>query len=240
MAIGVYTPIQLPHPPIPLSTLLKVEEALRVAWDLLRNDPGFDLANADEDKITQQFRTTVCNRVLNEGVVPGFTRALFSVSREAKFGNYKGDEIDNMPDLVIEIRDERPKVSLPSDDGLFVECKPVDIAHPVGRDYCGAGLIRFVNGRYAWAMTEAMMIGYVRAGYTIQPKLEKALKDRAKMTVPDAKIVTLDYPAPCSQSVAETWCEIVHISRHERTFPYPQIGKPAPTITIRHLWLRRD
>ena len=66
-------------------------------------------------------------------------------------------------------------------NGLFVECKPVDAAHPPGGDYCDAGLIRFVNGDYAWAMQESLMVGYVRDGRTIKSHLHPAIATRAML-----------------------------------------------------------
>ena len=40
--------------------------------------------------------------------------------------------------------------------------KPVDDDHATGTHYCDSGINRFVNGDYAWAMQEGMMVAYVR------------------------------------------------------------------------------
>ncbi|MHB9030807.1 MAG: hypothetical protein ACYC9O_18720, partial [Candidatus Latescibacterota bacterium] len=136
------------------------------------------------------------------------------------------------PDLRISLVD-RPNWTRFSQDNLFIECKPVDTKHPVVTHYCDKGIVRFVRGDYAWAMTEALMIGYVRNGYTISSKLEQALKARMN------EISTLIFPCPCPKSEPAQNNEVVHISSHSRTFPY-QNGQQAPAITIRHRWLKRD
>jgi len=240
MGFGFYgkelTTAELPHPTISLPIFLVVEEALRAAWDSLRVNPrpGFDLLNATEDVVTQELHERVYDTVFNKGVVEGFDRQLFTVvTREAKVRNYDGAMLDKMPDLLIGLSDRLNVLKL-SQDWLFIECKPVDVEHSVGVHYCGKGIIRFVRGEYAWAMTSALMIGYTRIGYTISDKLVKALKSREK------EIPTIAFPVPCKRSKSEENSEVVHISRHERTFSYVETGQQAPDITIRHLWLRRD
>ena len=144
MAVNVFAPLpQLPHSKIELAVLLIVEEGIRKAWELLRvaHLPDFDLAKAKEDEITQQLRLVICNELLKKRMVNGFTLDLFHVAREAKYANYKDDNTEKMPDLIVGIIG-RNNVELPSDDGLFIECKPVDKSHSVGATYCGDGLIR--------------------------------------------------------------------------------------------------
>jgi len=225
----------LPHPPISLPIFLVVEEALCVAWDLLRThpQPGFDLHSATEDVITSKLYQRLLDGVFNKGFVDGFDRQLFTtIAREGKVCNYDGSKLDKMPDLLIGLygRD----VFKPSQDWLFVECKPVDISHSISVHYCGKGITRFVCGEYAWAMTDALMIGYARNGYTIASKLNKALNSPVK------KWFTITAPYPCKHSKPGKNNEVVHISQHSRTFSYVETRQQAPAITLRHLWLRRD
>lgn len=227
-------PPELPHPPIPLAILLIVEEALVKAWEILRQNPrtGFDLLTAHEDTVTHDLYEVLCDIVLNQGLVEGFDRQLFTIDREPKVRNYDRTHPDKMPDLLVRLigRD----VAMLTQDGLFIECKPVDRDHSVGKHYCDKGLIRFVKGDYAWAMQDAMMVGYAREGYTISPKLQDALRKRGD------KIPTLSFPAPCPHSVEASFGEPVHVTKHGRTFRYVETGIQAPAIIIRHLWLRRD
>ena len=243
MPINMFAPPpQLPHPDIHLSELLIIEEGLRTAWSLLRTTSplGFDLANADEDEITEQFIQIILDQVLEHDLVRGFGKSLFLVHRESKFRNFNGEKLDKMPDLAVSIIG-RKDVGFRSNDELFIECKPVGPKHTVGQKYCDDGIIRFVEGGYAWTMRQAMMIGYVSTGYTIIPKLSDALKDPKRITSPKI-IETLDFPYAClnAKSKADLWCEAVYITRHKRNFKYIQNEEPAPPITLRHLWLRRD
>ncbi|MCX6000346.1 MAG: hypothetical protein NTU41_12390 [Chloroflexi bacterium] len=213
-----------------------MEEACCAAWERLRTTPrvGFDLLNADEDLVTQELYDVLYDEVFRNNAVDGFNRELFTtVTRESKVRNYDGTKLDKMPDLLVGMVD-RPSNVKNTQDWLFIECKPVDAAHSVGVHYCDKGIIRFVLGEYAWAMTSALMIGYVRDGYTISSKLAKALEARVK------QLHTIDLPCPCRRSKPGQNNEIVHVSRHSRTFSYNENGQQAPAITLRHLWLRRD
>lgn len=239
MPIGFFDETQeprFPHPPIPLSIFLVVEMAICAGWHLLKSEPraGFNLLTAHEDEITHELHEAVFNRVLNDGLVDGFNKQVFSViSREPKLRNYNYTVLDKMPDLLIGMVN-RPSGLLNTQDGLFIECKPVDRTHSAGQHYCDLGLIRFVRGDYAWAMTSALMIGYARDNYTIVPKLSEALKVRAS-TIPT---ITELQPCACSSSGADS--EVVYLSKHERSFCYGDSESRAAAITIRHLWLRRD
>lgn len=226
---------ELPHPAIPLSVFLVVEEAVRVAWERVRThaSAGFALASATEDVVTHELYEHLYDEVFNQGVVEGFDRQLFTVlTRESKVRNHDHSMLDKMPDLLIGLAG-RAGVRRPSQDWLFIECKPVDSDHSVGVHYCDKGVSRFVRGEYAWAMTSALMIGYARAGYAIHPKLTDALTGRPAL-------LTLGLPCPCRRSKAGQNSETVQVSRHARAFRYEETGQQAPAIALRHLWLRRE
>ncbi len=227
---------ELPHPTISLAIFLVVEEAVRAAWESLRTHPrsGFDILNATEDVVTHELYERLFDTIFNKGIVEGFDRQLFTVvTRESKVRNYDGSMLDKMPDLLIGLSD-RLNVYKPTQDWIFIECKPADLEHPVGVHYCDKGIVRFVRGEYAWAMTSALMIAYARSGFTISGKLDSALQERKK------QLPTTAFPLPCRRSTPSPNSEVVHISRHSRIFRYVETGRQAPEITIRHLWLRRD
>src|SRR5438309_358139 len=117
------------------------------------------------------------NRVYKDELVKGFKYPEFRINRESKVESYNKQYRNKMPDIHIDItRASVPEV--PSHDGLFVECKPVDRDHPAGRDYCDRGVLRFVDGDYAWALPQGMMVGYAATGYTIAAKLGDAMTSR--------------------------------------------------------------
>ncbi len=237
MGIGFYArgPVSLPHIPHPEGTLRLIEKAIAEAWQIIRDHPEgeFKIDTADEDQITRELRTCLVNKVLDGGIVDGFTSKEFRVIREAKFESFDGTHLDKMPDLHIEIVRDNP-ASLPSNDGLFVECKPVDRDHPAGGDYCDKGIIRFVIGDYAWAMPQGMMIGYARTGYTLPKKLKEALDARKTTLKPKGTAKA------CPECSAAGYLQQPHITVHRRGFTYPSTGTKAPEITLRHLWFNRE
>jgi hypothetical protein len=198
-----------------------------------RTRGGFDLTTATEDAITHELYERLYDEVFDKGVVSGFDGEVFaSVRREPKVRNFDGVHPDKMPDLFVDFIDRPPGV-LNSQYGLFIECKPVDKAHPAGSAYCDKGLARFVRGDYAWAMRSAMMIGYAAQGYALLPKLTEAFAAKRHEPMPNTS-----GPAFCPRTRATSLAEQVAISRHERTFSYVENRSAAGIIVIRHLWLR--
>jgi hypothetical protein len=238
MAVGFYDVLEwrvLPHPEVGLPVLLIVESALCAAWDLLRTHPrpGFNLLTAEEDAVTLELHEALFDRVFNKGIVDGFDSALFStVEREPKVRSYDYRHPDKMPDLLVRLVGRPPGVRY-TQDGVFIECKPADPKHAVRGHYCNKGLIRFIQGEYAWAMPNAMMVGYAKEGYTVSAKLIPALQAWLPGS-PDS------VPRACPYSKGSSTSEVAHSAKHARSFQYPETKKAAPEITIHHLWLRRD
>ena len=224
----------LPHPPICLPVLLIVENALCAAWNILRTYPreGFILQTANEDAITLELHEALYDRVFKSGMVAGFDANLFSsVERDSKVRSYDHKHPDKMPDLLIRLVG-RPSGIRNTQDGFFIECKPVDAAHRLRTHYCEKGLTRFIKGEYAWAMTTAMMVGYSKAGYSVATNLAKVLRDW-----PQGTACVLE---ACPHSKASPNSEVVHSTQHARSFNYLGTTTRAPDITMRHLWLMRD
>ena len=164
------------------------------------------------------------NRLRKNGDVDGFNCAMFGkVNREPKITNVDKKHPDKMPDIFFDLkRDQLPILN--DQDGLFVECKPVDRKHPILSCYCQKGLIRFVNGDYAWAMQDAMMIGYVSKPYSLD-KFADVLDNGKKC----AALKTINH-----STVDE---KTIYRSSHNREFKWPQNrGKVCP-IEVSHLWL---
>jgi hypothetical protein len=136
-----------------------------------------------------------------------------------------GCKPDKMPDLWLQFI-SIPSDAKPSQYGIFIECKPVDTAHPVGSHYCGKGIIRFIQGDYAWAMQDGIMLAYAASGYDIAKKLYPHLASSTAV-------------GRCPKSIADTIAEQTLISTHCREFKYCENGKTAPPITLRHIWLKR-
>lgn len=229
MTTGFFTQgieFALPHPPIPQRTILLLCAVIRQAWQLLATTPpvGFILHSADEDAITLELVDIIENRLRQTGEVEGFDHALFGrVEREPKISNYNKNHPDKMPDIFFGLKREAYPI-ISNQDGLFVECKPVDVKHSVSKQYCEKGLKRFVIGDYAWAMQDAMMVGYVANGYSFQ-SLATAL---------DAPSSTyLNTASHCEQAELA-----VYHSRHNRDFMWLESHGSACPISVTHLWLQ--
>ncbi len=236
MFVDAAESIELPHKPISLRACIVVEQAIVRAWQWMLETPrvGFNLKTAEENGVTHQLHETLFDVVFKNELVDGFNKDVFTIgTRGSELRNFDGTKRDLKPDLLVGFVN-RPSVAYPSQDWLFIECKPVDSEHPVGSHYCDKRLIRFVRGDYAWAMQSAMMIGYAREGYSLVPKLSEALASNRKEPIP-----TSFGPESCPRTRATAFAGQVAISKHQRTFNYIENNSPAGIIVIRHLWLRR-
>lgn len=197
-----------------------VERAICVAWTLLAASKKLDLSTASEKAITTELQESIID-VLNNGYVDGFVPEIFAQPvRDASVVDYSGKFLEKKPDLAFSISNAAP---LSPNKGLYFECKPVgNIATYFGVN----GLGRFCDGRYAWAMPHAGMIGYVQRTtnpLTAQDAIEEHVKGG-----------TLVIDAHYSDKAATY--HSVCVSVHSRGFTLLNGKDPGP-ILIRHLWL---
>ena len=96
--------------------------------------------------------------------------------------------------------------------------------------YCDEGIHRFVRGDYAWAMQDAMMVGYVRDGYTIASHLAPAMEADYRLETEEGLDVVDHH---CG---ATLFNEALHISVHRRPFDWTANRGRAFPITIYHSW----
>ncbi len=215
--------------------LLVVNDAVRYAFRLLGADPpnGFVLNTALENEITRQLHWILENRLMHSKEVNGFSVLWFkNVSRAPELTNVDGKHPDKKPDLVFSLqRDKMPVLS--SHDAVFAECKPVNkVTHKILPKYCKDGLIRFINGDYAWTMREGLMIGYVKDGLTIHEHLADELAEEKLHR-------EMGNPTPPSQvsgSEPTEHAQALYVTTHQRDFDWtPNRGK-ACEIRIYHSW----
>jgi hypothetical protein len=136
-----------------------------------------------------------------------------------------------MPDLVFHLQPERLD-TLSTHDAIFAECKPVHATRAAGAHYCDRGIVRFINGDYAWAMQDALMIAYVRDGRTIQRHLSSEALNEVRMRI----LRVRERPCPVQKRSPHANVEKLHWSRHGRNFPWPD-GRGATEINLYHSWL---
>lgn len=224
----------VPHSPLGERWLLVVHAAVTTAFHIIR-ERGFDLRNAGENVITNNLEGVLMNDLLNRGTVEGFDRQFFGpVTRGSEVENYNGEKISKKPDLVFHLQRENSLWDR-RQDAIFAECKPVDRDHSLSANYCAfgtdrVGVERFVIGDYAWAMHEAMMIGYVRDGFRIDPHLVESFADPKRHKSLGSPTRPMSILTDCEGS------EPLHQTRHERLFTWKENGRLATSITLYHSW----
>jgi hypothetical protein len=226
---------RLPHPRLGLPVILLVRRVLIHAFDLLR-ERNFPFAAALEDEITTALKSIVENDLRQTGKVAGFNKRTYeTVIRQAQVANYNQTKFAKTPDLCFKLQnyEEEPRLVLSEHDALFTECKPVDSTHPVGGKYCDDGLCRFVDGDYAWAMEEGLMIAYSRER-TITEHLIPAMRDSKRHA--QLKVVDLPTAVANPNAIAQEFCEALHVSRHKRGFLWVANKGSATDILIYHSW----
>ncbi len=222
---------KLPHPDIDDSIKILVEQVLFHAWNiLLKNQEQYKitLSSSLENEITNSLYKIIGERLTQEDI-EGFNENIFETPiRDGKIENYNGQIIDKMPDLTFRIKNRGKNVGISNKiyDGIFIECKPVDAKHTIGSKYCADGLIRFVNGDYAWTMPCGMILAYAKANYKKPQDLKKFLNDKKYQTISNIKLI----------SEKNNHGEAVFQSNHERIFEYPETKTLPGNIQIRHLW----
>ena len=202
---------------------------------------GYSLATENEDSITAALRGIIENDLRYSGSVKGFSRRTYeTVIRQGQVENYDLTKLTKSPDLCFKLRndEEEPQPVVSGHDALFVECKPVDGTHSAGSKYCDDGLCRFVDGDYAWAMEEGLMLGYVRHGRTIAKHLIPAMQEPQRLE----RLKTVELPQPVEHpgAVAQDNAEALHVSRHRRGFSWVADKGAATDILIFHSWHNCD
>lgn len=218
---------------IPLFLMIVVQNVMSTAWRILLEEIGegdFSICNSTEDQITERLYMILCALdAAGNNAVPGLS-LLQTPVREGNVRNHDGAHLDKQPDLAF--RPIRNLISCGNTAllAIFIECKPIDARHPLPSTYCRDGLIRFVNGDYAWGVDRAMMIGYVRNVCTLPGGLSTALADPTLSREMELSGKLENMPNTAS---GDTVCQ----SSHNRTFQLPGVSGPVGQIVVNHLWL---
>ena len=214
---------------LPDSLLNTVKSAISLAWRMLQEkvDRGaFSICRSTEDQITAQLHELLGQLQADEhGPVPGFAEICTPI-REPKVRDYQGNVLDRMPDLAFYPPPGNLRTGNTAFAALFVECKPIDRQHPVVSIYGDKGMIRFLNGDYAWAVDKALMVAYVR-NYCALP--EGLYPVFAKTTLRGSH-----------GEAATATCEgdLVFRSIHPRRFALNAGQIASGPIQLDHLWLK--
>lgn len=221
---------------IPVLLMTVVQNALAHAWRILLRrvaDGHFAICGEEEDTITEWLYMILDDLYSNEPeTIQGFS--LFQTPvREGNLRNRIGNRRDCQPDLAF--RPLRGQLNTRSSAmaAIFVECKPIDSAHPIGSIYCKTGISRFVREDYGWAVDRAIMLGYVRNTCPLPDGLAFILDSDAGRKAYEVK----ESLAALSRTEHgdDVYCT-VHHRRHNTALTHA----PSPPITLHHLWLRPE
>lgn len=141
------------------ATLYSLGLAIDTAWsNLTKANPN--LSNEKEEDITTKLQKEL-DRLKEKEEISGFIDSKFeTIERGAK--TETENSVEKAPDLTV--RKKGTKTTFDDverlQDALFIECKKLvsksaDISY-----YINGGIFRFYNNEYAWAMPNAMMVGY--------------------------------------------------------------------------------
>ncbi len=216
--------LALPLPSIADEHLAVVLETISAAWTELVNEGLQALLTGNEAEINALLEARLNDHCHSNQIC---SQLVGSVARGKETISYNGAHLETRPDLSIYLTSQHP--SFP----IVVECKLIDHSNSKGVDlYCNNGIARFVSGQYSWAKHEAIMLGYVRDGSSIDSKLTPHL---AKLSngKPDLLATTL---SPSSRTDVHPEARF---TEHVRNFTYlTEVGGTSPgAITLWHLWL---
>ncbi len=220
-------PKQPPFDAWPISIVLTIEAALRKAYESVESLLGgaHELSMASEDKITEALEKSLIALRKDGNTVSGFSVDAFGLPiRGRNITDYSGEHINRQPDLTF----YRAAVE-DREDGWFCECKIVDDSHSL-HDYLHQGLLRFVDGTYAWAMPQAQMVAYVRCSKTVNDLVSYFSSKPHKASPTHGEAMSLiNTPNLIDPNLLS--------SMHDRS-KHSSLGKLSMTqIEARHLWL---
>lgn len=207
--------VQLPLPKLQRRHVTSVADLIITAWQDLLKTQAVVMKNGGETDVNALMKTKI-NRIC--GQKTEWSTLVSGVSLGTESMNYDASSIEKRPDLSFHLTNRL--FDLP----LVVECKLIDIKKGVDL-YCEHGLLRFLEGGYAWYAQEAIMLAYVRDKSTLLTDLVPYLQ-KNQQEVPDPFLTEkLPDDASCHKhSLGE--------SRHGRMFH----NNPGP-IAVWHLWL---
>lgn len=218
---------------IPPSLMVVVQNVISTAWRILLEEVAqgsFSICKSTEDQITERLHMILGELdAAGDSAVSGLSLLQCPV-REGNVRNYDCSRLDMQPDLTFRPMRQLIPCANTVPTAIFVECKPIDARHPIPSIYCRAGLIRFVNGDYAWGVDRAMMVGYVRNVCTLPGGLSTAFVD---FTLSQRMKLVGNLQVQPNTASGDTVCQ----STHSRQFPLPGTARPVGQIVITHLWL---
>ena len=219
-----------PYPPFDEVLIRVVVKAIRMAWIQIALEEHQAPVGTERDEVALNYAMTEkINEIRSSTKIPGFTSKVFeTVVVDAPTKDFTGNRINSRPDITIRLQNIRPGVANPTIDAIFIECKRLRQVSNFGK-YFSSGMDKFLQGQYAWAVSQAIMIGYVETSRKLPDALQIGLErldrpSRAQVVPYKARLVR-----PSGQPYAA-------FTRHRRTWQHPNEDHPGD-IELTHVWL---
>jgi len=229
--------VTLPFPNIDSALVLTAASAIAVAWDFLQahqSDYGLDVATATEPQLTAAI-VEILDRLRRRHIEGGgaYSEQFYEAPIAApEMPNFDRTSIAKKPDIMIRPRSCPHYSAHALYWGLYFEAKLVDggaTAAAYGRN----GIDRYVRGDYAWAVSQAFMLGYRGA----DGALPAGLTSLFSTTNPaDLRWLATNVPAQWSGNSSDG--QII-ATTHDRPWRYPHQDPLPGTIEVLHLWLSK-
>ena len=169
--------IQLPLPPLHRRHIIVIADYLAEAWNGLMIDHGQVLSVEDEPEINALMEARLDDIRVEK---TEWSMLVTGVSRGKESVSFDGKSLEKRPDLSVHLTNR------PFRFPLVVECKLIDRGNRKNVDkYCDNGIVRFIDGEYAWYGHEAFMLAYVRDNSVIEHVLTPYLS-KNQQNIPDS------------------------------------------------------
>jgi hypothetical protein len=233
LSVGVPPTNSYPHPPFPDAVLRAVVSAIRRAWMPIAEDErkrGTEKVTREKERhLNNELRKELFALILLWRTQDASAPDMFEMPVvDGAMEDYLGKRLQSSPDLTIRLRDVRPLAANPLFDAIFIECKRVREGSNLG-PYT-KGMKRFLDGQYAWAVPQAVMIGYLETGQVLPDHLE----ERIRRNGDGMQVVAYSN----NQAVRSSGKRYLAYTRHERTWTHRNGDAPG-NIELLHLWLSR-
>ena len=158
---------------------------------------------------------------------PNLQRKFSDILQESAYINFNAKHRRLQPDLQVKLQ-EFNKFSI----SVTIESKLIYGTATSISAYCNNGIKRFLNGRYAWDVSKAIMIAFIRDNSTISTRLTNYLQ---KGNPPNSiKFAVKKMPTLVSEVKGD-----VSYTVHNRDFPYIHRPNESPgPIKLIHLGLK--
>ena len=232
LSVGVPPANSYPYPSLADVVMRAVVVAMRHAWLAIAQEER-ERPDSERLQTEPQINTEMAAEIdalRRSRKVANFTPDVFETPNvDTPTKDFTGKRLGVRPDLTIRLRDLRPGVANPMVDAIFVECKILKQGSNLGT-YFTDGMRRFIDGEYAWASQQGVMMAYLVTSQTLPDALEERLARNPKEI--DMQVVAQGN----RRVVRPSGRKYLAFTRHHRTWVHLNNDLPGD-IELLHVWL---